>query len=597
MVSRGRIVEWNDDGKPVRISGTHQEINANKKLEEGDKLAASVFTYAKEGIVITDRAGKILDVNNAFTAITGYSHDEVLGKNPQMFHSGQYSARFYQNIWKHLLENGFWTGEVWNKRKNGEPYPEMLTISAVTDSRGKITNFIGLFNDISAIKQYQGQLERMAHYDPLTNLPNRALLADQLTQSMSRCLRQNTLVGVAFLDLDKFKEINDCYGHDIGDELLILISARMKKVLRTQDTIARIGGDEFVVVMEGITQVTDCKPLLDRLLLAASKPLIINGVKLEISTSIGVSLYPQDGTDADQLLRNADQAMYVAKQHGKNRYHFYDKAQNIKIVNQHEKLKEIANALQEGEFELYYQPKVNMKTGEVIGVEALIRWQSAQRGIVAPNEFLPLIENNELIIKVGEWVIHTAMQQIQAWRAMGLDMQISVNISPLQLQRGDFPTRLANILSSYPDIPPEFLELEVLETSALGDLLKISETMHQCINLGVNFALDDFGTGYSSLSYLRLLPASLIKIDQTFVRDMLIDFDDLAIIESVVLLAKSFRRDVIAEGVETIEHGVALLNLGCDLAQGYAIARPMPAKDIPNWIEHWKPDASWCKFG
>jgi EAL domain-containing protein (putative c-di-GMP-specific phosphodiesterase class I) len=323
--------------------------------------------------------------------------------------------------------------------------------------------------------------------------------------------------------------------------------------------------------------------------------MLINGMKLEISTSIGVAIYPQDGVDADQLIRNADQAMYIAKQHGKNRYHLFDNAQNIEIVHKHEKLKQINHAFEQSEFVLYYQPKVNMKSGVVIGVEALIRWQSPEQGMLGPNEFLPIIENNELIIKIGEWVIHTAMQQMQAWKALGLDMPVSVNISALQLQHGDFPIRLSEILSTYPDISPEYLELEVLETSTLGDLLKISETMNECIKLGVNFALDDFGTGHSSLSYLRQLPASMIKIDQTFVRDMLFDFNDLAIIESVVVLSKSFKRDVIAEGVETIEHGVALLDIGCELAQGYGIARPMPAQDIPNWIEHWKPDKSWCK--
>ncbi|MCT7941594.1 sensor domain-containing protein [Shewanella holmiensis] len=596
ILDRGRVVEWTIDGEPVRMSGTHQDITAKKKADEDVKLAASVFTYAKEGIIITDSSGTIIDANEAFTTVTGYTFDEVINQHPRILQSGRHTSKFYKNMWTTLHEKGFWTGEIWNKRKNGDIYPEMLTISAVIDSLGKVKNYIGLFNDISAIKEYQTRLERIAHFDTLTNLPNRTLLADRLTQSMSRCQRQKTLIGVAFLDLDKFKIVNDTHGHDVGDQLLILISTRMKKALRDEDTLARIGGDEFVVIMENITTVSDCEPILNRLLEAASEAVVINGIKLEVSTSIGVSIYPKDGLDADQLIRNADQAMYIAKQHGKNRFHLFDNEQNIAIVLKHEKLKQIRHALDQSKFRLFYQPKVNMQTGNIIGVEALIRWQSSERGIIGPNEFLPLIENNELIIEIGEWVIKTALQQIKVWKTMGLNIPVSVNISALQLQSNDFPARLSALLSQFPEVPPTDLELEVLETSALGDLLKISETMQNCIKLGVNFALDDFGTGYSSLSYLRRLPASVIKIDQTFVRDMLIDPEDLAIIESVVLLAKSFKRDVIAEGVETIDHGIALLELGCVFAQGYAIAKPMPAEEIPHWIESWQPEVSWQQY-
>jgi diguanylate cyclase (GGDEF)-like protein/PAS domain S-box-containing protein len=580
----------------LRMSGTHQDITKSKQSEDARKLAASVFTYAREGIIITDTKGVIIDVNDAFSDITGYEISDVIGQNPRILQSGLHLPDFYNEMWATLQQKGYWTAEVWNKRKNGEVYPQILTISSVLDDMGVEQNYVALLNDITAIKEHQGQLERIAHYDMLTNLPNRTLLADRLTQSMKHSQRQRSLLVVAFIDLDGFKKINDIYGHIAGDELLIVVSSRMKEALRNKDTLARIGGDEFVAVMENIQTMADCEPILERLLLAASYPVDMGGVRLEVSASIGVSIYPQDDVDADQLIRHADQAMYVAKQQGKNRYRLFDSAHDTAMVNQHEALERIRKALYGNEFLLFYQPKVNMKTGGMIGVEALIRWQCPERGLIGPNAFLPVIEEHVLGIALGEWVIGTALSQIKAWQMLGLNTAVSVNISAIQLQSDDFTTRLAELLAAFPEVDPSALELEVLETSAIGDLLQVSETMLACIKLGVNFALDDFGTGYSSLSHLRRLPASLIKIDQTFVRDMLIDSDDLSIVESVVILAKTFNRDVIAEGVETIAHGVALLQLGCELAQGYGIARPMMAKDIPLWIENWQPDVVWRSF-
>ncbi|AZG36158.1 bifunctional diguanylate cyclase/phosphodiesterase [Shewanella psychromarinicola] len=596
ILDRGRVVEWTKDGKAVRMSGLHQDITKSKQSEDARKLAASVFTYAREGIIITDTKGVIIDVNDAFSDITGYELSDVIGQNPRMLKSGLHLPEFYKEMWATLQQKGYWTGEVWNMRKNGEVYPQILTISSVLDDIGVVQNYVALFNDITAIKEHQGQLERIAHYDMLTNLPNRTLLADRLTQSMKHSQRQQSLLVVAFVDLDRFKKINDTYGHIVGDELLIVVSSRMKEALRNEDTLARIGGDEFVAVIENIHTMADCEPILERLLLAASDPVVVGGVRLEVSASIGVSIYPQDDVDADQLIRHADQAMYVAKQQGKNRYRLFDSAHNTAMVNQHGELERIRKALDGNEFLLYYQPKVNMKTGEMIGVEALIRWQCPERGLIGPNEFLPVIEDHVLSIALGEWVIGTALSQIKAWQTLGLNIAVSVNISAIQLQSDDFATRLAELLAAFPEIDPSALELEVLETSAIGDLLQVSETMHACIKLGVNFALDDFGTGYSSLSHLRRLPASLIKIDQTFVCDMLIDSDDLSIVESVVVLGKTFKRDVIAEGVETIAHGVALLQLGCELAQGYGIARPMMAKDVPQWAANWQPDVAWRQF-
>jgi diguanylate cyclase (GGDEF)-like protein/PAS domain S-box-containing protein len=574
------------------------DLTERKLSEEKLKLAASVFTHARESIVITDAAGIILDVNDTFSHTTGYSREEAMGNNPRILQSGKQTPEFYVDMWQNLLKEGYWSGEIWNRRKNGEVYAEMKTVSAVRDEHGITTHYVALANDITPMKEHQNQLEHIAHYDLLTNLPNRSLLADRLSQAMLQCRRHKQSLAVVFLDLDGFKAVNDAYGHDMGDDLLVALSLRMKEALREGDSLARIGGDEFVAVLAGLTDSTtvqDCAPVLERLLLAASELVTIDNIALNVSASIGVTLYPQDNVDADLLMRHADQAMYVAKESGKNRYHLFDTVQDDAVKVQQESLEAIRSALDNHQFVLHYQPKVNMKTGTVIGVEALIRWQHPARGLLNPIEFLPVIENNPMSIEMGEWVIDTALTQISQWQSMGLKLPIStsVNIAAVQLQQPDFTGRLTRLLAKHTDVEPRYLELEVLETSALDDVHHISSIMNDCMALGVSFALDDFGTGYSSLTYLRRLPANLIKIDQSFVRDMLDDADDLAIIEGVIALAKSFKRDVIAEGVETIEHGTALLQLGCDLAQGYGIARPMPASDIPAWINEWRPDSHW----
>jgi diguanylate cyclase (GGDEF)-like protein/PAS domain S-box-containing protein len=463
----------------------------------------------------------------------------------------------------------------------------------VLDNDGVPSKAFATIQDITERKQVEEKLKRVAHYDLLTNLPNRVLLAGNLRQSMVQCQRRNRSLAVAFLDLDGFKTVNDVHGHGVGDELLVSVSQRMKAALREGDTLARIGGDEFIAVMIDLEKIEDSETILERLLMAAAEPVTVGDAVIQVSASIGVTLYPQDGIDADQLIRHADQAMYIAKQAGKNRYHLFDTAQDNELKMQREGIGDIRSALDRREFVLHYQPKVNMNTGEVVGVEALIRWQHPERGLVPPLAFLPGIEGHAISLELGEWVIDTALSQITQWRNIGLKIPISVNISPYQLQQANFTTRLAALLAAHPEVKPHYLELEILETGAFSDIDQVSATMKACHDLGVHFALDDFGTGYSSLTHLRRLPAHLIKIDQSFVRDMLKDAGDLAIIEGVVGLAKALKREVIAEGVETIDHGVALLKLGCELAQGYGIARPMPADDIPKWSSSWKADDAW----
>ena len=582
-----------EKGACIGLTGTIQDITKRKEASEQLKLAANVFTHAHEGIVITDSAGNIVEVNETFSLITGYSRDEVLGKNPRIFQSGRQTPLFYESLWSALLKNKHWSGELWNRRKNGEVFAEIVTISAITDSNDKVQNYVALFTDITSLKEHQQQLERIAHYDVLTNLPNRTLLADRIQQAILQSDRHKKSLAVAYLDLDNFKAVNDTHGHQVGDELLVVISQRMKEALREGDTLARIGGDEFIAVLADISGDASYESVLNRLLQATAVPVIIEGIKLQTSASIGVTIYPQDNTSADLLIRHADQAMYIAKQSGRGHYHLFDINQDAAVKIQREGIKDIQQALERQQFVLYYQPKVNMNTGEVIGAEALIRWLHPERGIVSPGDFLPIIENHPMSIEIGEWVIDTALTQISEWKSAGLDIPVSVNVSAHQLQQRNFVAKLTRTLAQHPEISPQRLELEILETSALEDISEVSEIMHACQEIGVNFSLDDFGTGYSSLTYLRRLPAELLKIDQSFVRDMLEDPDDRAIVQGVISLSTAFNRQVIAEGVETIAHGTQLLAMGCELAQGYGIARPMPAAEIAKWIEQWKPDPAW----
>ncbi|MBY0453777.1 MAG: EAL domain-containing protein [Burkholderiaceae bacterium] len=574
--------------------GTITDVTQKNAAQEQLKLAASVFSHAREGIMITSPQGDMIEVNAAFSRITGYHRDEVIGQNSNMLSSGLQGAEFYASMWAELSDKGRWTGEIWNRRKSGEVYAEMLTISAVCDAHGKALRYVALFSDISQQKENEKRLEHIAHYDALTGLPNRVLLADRLRQAMVQSGRYAKKLAVVFLDLDGFKAINDTYGHAMGDKLLIELAARMQRALRDGDTIARIGGDEFVAVLANLAQHEAAGVVLDRLLLAAAEPVLADGIALQVSASVGVAFFPQaEEVDADQLLRQADQAMYQAKVTGKNRYHVFDAEQDRHLRGHHEGLENIRQSLQKDEFALYYQPKVNMRTGEVVGAEALIRWLHPERGVLAPAAFLPALESDELAVQMGDWVLETAMAQIERWKAQGLSLPVSVNMDARQLQQPDFVMRLRHLLALHPHIGPGDLELEVLETNALDDIPGISRLMDACHEMGVGFALDDFGTGYSSLTYLRRLPAKLLKIDQSFVRDMLDDPDDMAILEGVLGLARVFQRQVIAEGVETVAHGLMLLRLGCEWGQGYAIARPMPASHIANWLQTWRPEPSW----
>ncbi len=583
-------------GEFIGFLGACFDASERHAAAERLRLAASVFSHAREGILLTDAETNILEVNDAFCEITGYSRAEVVGQRPGMLKASRlHNQDFYQDMWVALREHGYWQGEIWNRKKSGEVYAELLTISTVRDTSGAIANYVGIFADITLQKEHEQRLEHLAHYDPLTGLPNRTLLSDRLHMAIAQAQRGQQQLAICMLDLDGFKQVNDRFGHATGDQLLVAFTHRLNDELRQTDTVARLGGDEFVILLNELDSVEQCIEIVQRIILVAcqayhlGEEATVDG----ISASIGITLYPDDGADPDQLLRHADQAMYIAKQTGGNRYFMFDPLKDLSIRREISQLERLGEALDHGEFELFYQPKVDMRRGQPIGAEALIRWRHPERGLVAPGEFLPLIEQHALAIPLGEWVIGTALRQMEAWRRQGLALRISVNISPRHLQQADFATMLAGQLALHPDVPPECLELEILESAALEDTRHASEVIAACRRMGVHFSLDDFGTGYSSLLYLKLLPADTLKIDQSFIRNMLDDSNDLAIVKGVIGLAEAFNRDVIAEGVETEDHGSELLKLGCVKGQGYGIARPMPAGEFPAWVERWRPPASW----
>ncbi len=576
-----------------RAASELERYQAEKQLQ----LASRIFTESHEGISIVNKQGLIIDVNPAFCKMTGYCRQELLGKNPRILKSGLQSAEFYKDMWGALEQNGFWQGEFWNRKKNGELYAEHKTITRLMDDDGLGVIYVGLGSDITKHKQQESVLEQMAYYDVLTKLPNRVLFADRIVQAMAHSKRDKSLLAVCFLDLDHFKPVNDTYGHQIGDQVLIEVARRITSAIREEDTASRLSGDEFALLLGDLESIDQCHNIMRRLHDLLAETYHIDDLTITLSASSGVTLYPQDSSDPDTLLRHADSAMYQSKLKGRNCYYFYDADRDQQIRLHHERLNKIAEAFQDKQFCLYYQPKINMQSGQVFGVEALIRWIHPQQGVISPLEFLPYLDGTELEIELGNWVIEQAWRQLVQWQEHGLFLEVSVNISSRHLQWPGFCIHVDNVLAAQPQTQSQYLQLEILESSALGDVQLIREVIKKCRDdLGVSVALDDFGTGYSSLTHLRRLPVNVIKIDQSFVRDMLDDENDYAIIEGVVGLAKVFKRDVVAEGVETIEHGLKLMQMGCMNAQGYVIARPMPEDEFLSWIKNYQPASEWRAY-
>lgn len=569
--------------KGIVLNG--RDITERKQVENRLRLTAKVFENTQEGICITNSLGEIVEVNDAFSRISGYSHAELLGKNPRILQSGHQNAAFYKSMWQSIGSTGHWAGEVWNRNKDGEMYAEWLTISAIFNEEKQITNYVGISSDITLLKQHEKQLERIAHFDALTGIPNRTLLSDRMKQAIAQTAREQNMMAVCYLDLDGFKPINDTLGHEVGDRVLIEIAQRIQHTIRGGDTVARLGGDEFVILLLGLERGEECSQTLERLLSVIAAPIDDIAKKLELSASIGVSIYPLDDEDADTLLRHADQAMYVAKQSGKNRFHIYDPALDQRARNQQELLKSIQSGLYKQQFELYYQPKIDLHTRQLVGVEALIRWNHPEQGLLPPAKFLPPVENTDLDIAIGEWVISSALQQLEQWRKNGLEVEISINISAHHLESEHFVEKLKSQLAQHPELPSGNLQIEVLETLALDDISQVTRIIDACKKIGIHFALDDFGTGYSSLSYLSSLPIDVLKIDQSFMRNLSGSKGDHAIVRGIIALSKAFNLKTVAEGLETTVQFRTLLEMGCDIGQGYGIAHPMPAAELLAWAQ------------
>ncbi len=599
----GLLMLMND--KPINISANGKKLmdvlvnRATVELERTQsekklKLAARIFSETHESIVITDQDGVILDVNPAYCKMTGFSRQEVIGQNPRIVKSGVQPGSFYRDLWKTLQNKGVWQGEFWNKKKNGEIYAEHKTITRMIGEDAESVLYVGLGSDITQIKQQQNELEQMAHFDLLTRLPNRALFADRMKLAIAHSKRVEKLLAVCFIDLDQFKPVNDTYGHQVGDQVLVEVSRRLIGVIREQDTAARLSGDEFALLLGDIDSQAHCERVMQRIHERLSEPYAIEDMNFSLSASSGITLYPQDDADIDTLLRHADSAMYQSKLKGRNRYSFFDVSKDIQISSHHKQLNKMSEAFERQEFCLYYQPKVDMQSGHILGAEALIRWLNPKQGLIPPIEFLPYLDGTDMEIQIGNWVLEQAWKQLKTWSAHGHSLEVSVNISSHHLQWPGFYQHLKEMLALQPEIDAGSLQLEILESNVLGDVHKIRQIIKKCRDeLGISVALDDFGTGYSSLTHLRRLPVNMIKIDRTFVRDMLEDENDLAIIEGIIGLAKAFKRDVIAEGVESIEHGKRLIQMGCMKAQGFVIDKPMPADDFIDWVKNYQPDKEW----
>nr|WP_225777144.1 GGDEF and EAL domain-containing protein [Pseudomonas sp. Marseille-Q3773] len=549
--------------------------------------AAAIFSE-------TDLRGNITYVNQQFCSISGYSREELLGANHRILNSGLHEPAFFIGMWRALAAGRVWKGEICNRAKDGSLYWVDSTMVPLVDPlSGQVRKYVSIRFDVTEKRQLLHTLQWRVGHDVLTGLPNRAYLSDLLNQALACSRREGIALAVCMLDLDGFKAVNDGYGHAMGDLLLVEVAQRLKHILREGDAVARLSGDEFVLILRDVDEGRQLPAALRRVLRALAAPYVVREQQLSLSASIGVTLYPQDDEDADTLVRHADQAMYVAKQRGRNRYHLFDVTQEQELKATHQTVARVRRALHDNELCLHFQPKVNLRSGQVLGFEALLRWQRPGRGLVPPGDFLPWVEQTDLIVEIGEWVLDQALSQLQAWQREGRPWSLSVNIAARHLQRNDFAERLRQLLTEYPEVDPARLDLEIVESVAIDNLEHVGRCLDACRALGVRFSLDDFGTGYSSLNYLKRLPTQTIKIDQSFVRDILHDQDDLALTRAVIGLARAFGREVIAEGLESVEHGRVLMGLGCELAQGYCIARPMPASEVGNWAQAYRQPAQW----
>lgn len=578
-VSFNRFIDQMDSYRNDLVS----EIHVRRTVENQLRLFEKVFENTSEGICITDKNGAIQAVNKAFTEITGYEAHEVMGANPRVLKSNRHPDGFYREMWQRLSEKGYWAGEIWNRRKSGEAYPELLSISAIREG-DNVNKYVAVFHDISDMKVKEQQIEHLAFHDPLTNLPNRLLFKDRLGQTISEARRSGEMIQVLFLDLDNFKNVNDTVGHAKGDELLKETAARLLSVTRSADTVSRMGGDEFTIMIPHIKSPEEVAKTVRRVQSAFDDPFILGDHSFHVTASIGVSLFPNDGGDEETLTKNADLAMYQTKHQSKNSFSIFEQEMAEKVSDRVTMEMDLRAGIDNDEILVYFQPRVDSGTRKITGMEALARWQKPGKGLVAPDQFIPLAEASGLIVPLGEKVFFSSMKQAQEIRkATGLDLSVSVNVSPRQFEDVNFETMVRQALEQT-GFPGNRLEIEITESILLKDMDMVMARLEQLAETGARIAIDDFGTGYSSLAYIKKLPISILKIDKTFIDDLPSSQDARTIVETTVLMAQKLNIDIVAEGVETEEQLAILCGLGQMEIQGYLFARPMEADELPGWI-------------
>ncbi|HEX8592504.1 MAG TPA: EAL domain-containing protein [Pseudomonas sp.] len=567
----------------LKFMGIDARLRRQSEDHDRLRLAAAVFDSTHEGVVVTDNAGLIVHVNRAFMQITGYQQDEVLGFNPSKFKSGRHGPEFYRQMYRSILSAGQWSGEIWNRRKSGEIYPQWQSIRSIKGDNGEIKHFVAVFSDITAIKRSEHELLQLAHYDALTGLPNRLLFIDRTSQALASARSSKRGCALLLIDLDHFKHINDSMGHNTGDEILKTVGERLEGFFGKQLTLARLGGDEFGLLIEHCQQVVQAAGYAQQIIDGFKAPFIINDQQLFISASIGISLFPGDALTAEQLLRNADSALFKAKSDGREGYALYTEELTAHAQQRVQLASELRRAIQQDELRVFYQPIHDLEDSRILGVEALVRWQHPQRGLVPPGEFIPIAEQSGLIADIDAWVLRTACRQMSEWLAAGVAITfVAVNVSSRLFSRGDLERQVARVLAET-GLDPAHLELEVTESAVMEDPEQAIEQLHRLRSLGLSLAIDDFGTGYSSLLRLKRMPVQKLKIDQGFVAGLPSDEDDIAIVRVIIALAKSMGMRVLAEGIEHAEQAGFLLANGCQLGQGYWFARPMPAEQI-DWL-------------
>jgi len=581
---RGRAMERDERGRVVRMLGTRRNITARKRREEEQRLAATVFETASEGILVLDRYYQVLAVNRAFCQMTGYSRDEVVGKHVTRLVSSPETHRQYRRIHAELLAHGRWQGELMETRKNGELYPQWLQINAVRDRQGRITQMVGFFADLSDRRQTEERLRYLANYDPLTGLANRMLFKERLHEAGQRSRQTGRSLALLHIDLDRFKLLNDTLGHEVADQILRNMGQRLSEQLAEADTLARLAADEFVVLFDQYSNLSSLSRLATQLLARLRAPMTVDGHELVISASIGISLLPDNARDVSALITQANMAMQHAKHLGGDNFQFYTDNLQASTLERLHLENQLRKAIEAGQLEVFYQPKLDLTLDSLQAAEALVRWRHPQRGLVSPAEFIPLAEETGLIVPIGEFVLRRAAGQAREWQLMGLgDIRVSVNVSVHQLRQGNLTTLVRCVLDET-GLPPHLLELELTESQLLDNVESVLHTLNQLRQLGVKLAIDDFGTGYSSLSYLKRLPVDYLKIDRTFVRDVTQDGEDAAITRAIIAMAHSLELKVVAEGVEEQQQLDFLKSQGCDEIQGFLISRPVEAVQFASLL-------------